>query len=181
MPRSYRSRDQHRRHARHGPEPRRDLDAVAKRQVLQLKGLEKRIVGHPGCMFIYVPPIRSGCYGSHHLRHRPARHRGRLGPTTLSGSITFPEARRGEFQKMAIGIPEINRLTATRPFGGALYRKAMGAEMRLPVRKLRVLVEKGNMKQARAVMGRDHAAGDFDRFKRAPRTNSNSTLRPATS
>src|SRR5580704_13861016 len=84
--------------------------------------------------------------------------------------IAGPDAGRGKFHQMIVGIAEIEALAATRPFHAALDFDPSLAEPLLPSAKVFRRNGEGEMQVAAAAMRRNHTAGQRHRFRSAAAT-----------
>src|ERR1700680_3464512 len=99
----------------------------------------------------------------------PARGRPELQPHPL-WLIDGPDAGRGKFHQMTVGIAEVKALAATRPFHAALDFDAGLAEPLLPSAKILRRNGEGEMQLSAAAMRRNHAVGQHHRFRSAAAT-----------
>src|SRR6202049_2866044 len=96
----------------------------------------------------------------------PARGRPELQPHPL-WLVDGPDAGRGKFHQMTVGIPEVKAFAATRPFHAALDFDTGLAEPLLPSAKILRRNGEGEMHLAAAAMRRNHTSGQRHRFRSA--------------
>src|SRR6516165_7545608 len=79
--------------------------------------------------------------------------------------ISRPQARRRQFEKMAVGVPEVNAFPPARPFGAAFDRYARVLQPRLPALAIVRRNRKSNVHRPMPVVRRYGAAGKTDRIQ----------------